>query len=426
MKKDEYKNILEETMEYGFDPDKVFRKRFNFHTLTRYGKRYCGCCGKLLSECKCGIKKHDELNEWYRYKTKAVYPYNSSYHIEIKTVDNNLLVRYFVINVDEEIGKEYKIWCKEVMRFLITEKGKVYFSRLETYTMFSNWDFKYETELVMRNKIQDKYLIPITHNQILKASNRPAWLKYLDIKNLWQVNRETNINLRYGSLSLVEYIKKFIQNPILIETMLKCKRYDLLAFTLAKGYEEEMMMLLRKGMNIPSEWYTYKDYLSGLHTLNKDTKNIKVLVPDDFESANVKIEKACRKIRDKNELLLNIRRYNDKYINRVKKLLGVVFGNDKYIFSILPDIQAFWDEADSMCHCVYRMQYYNKNNSYIFSVRSKEDNKRLETAELKLDNKNNLFVSQCYGYGDKFTNYHNSIVHLLNNNLENIKGVLGI
>ena len=105
---------------------------------------------------------------------------------------------------------------------------------------------------------------------------------------------------------------------------------------------------------------------------------------------------------------------------------GVVFGNDKYTFSILPDIQAFWDEADSMCHCVYRMGYYNKDNSFIFSVRNKEDNKRLETAELKLDNKNNLFVSQCYGYGDKFTNHHNSIVHLLKSNLENIKGVLGL
>ncbi len=422
----EYKDILEKKLEYGLDPDKVYRKRFNFHTLTRYGKKYCGCCGKLLSECNCDIKKRDELKEWYKYKTKAVYPYNSAYHIEIKSVDNNLLVRYFVINVDEKIGKQYKIWCKEVMRFLITEKGKVYFSRIETYSMFSNWDFKYETELVMRNKIPEKYLIPITHNQIQKASDRPAWLKYLDIKNLWKVNEEITTNNHYGSLSLIQYIKTFIQKPVIVETMLKCKRYDLLAFTINKGHEEEMMMLLKKDKKIPSEWWTYRDYLDGLHTLEKDTKNIKVLVPDDFVSANARIEKACKKIRDKNELLLNIRKYNDKYINRVSKLLGVVFGNDKYIFSILPDIQAFWDEADSMCHCVYRMAYYNKDNSFIFSVRNKEDNKRLETAELKLDDKNNLFVSQCYGYGDQFTNHHNSIVHLLNNNLDNIKGALGI
>lgn len=422
--KQEYIEYLTKDFPYNFNADVEYKKRYNFHILTNRKKQYCGCCGKELNECRCDIKKRDLLDKKYKYKTKVIYPYNSCYHITSLVLNNNLLIRYFVINVNEEINKKYVCWCKEVMRLLITPNGKIYQSTLDIKTVYYTWDFKYDTILKVKSKIKDKYIPTLVKNQ-LGCFKKPLWMKYINIKSLYKINEAIRKIRPYNYYNLKDFILEYLKLPTTFETLIKCKRYDLLGYLLEyKDDEKEIMKLLKHNKYIPNnDWRLYHDYINGLKMLNKDTKNIKVLCPADFTAANKSVNKQCNKIKNKIELENNIKLYNTKYINRVNCLLGLVFGNDKIVFSILPDVKAFSDEADSMCHCVYRMNYYRQENSYIFSVREKETNKRLETAELKLTN-NKLEVSQCYGYGDKPTKYHNQIINLLNTNLNDINNII--
>lgn len=421
MKKN-YEKILLADYETNFDYVKWYDKNIPHNILTNRGKEYCGKCGKLLSECKCKGIKREPLREQYQYKTKAVYPYNSACYIQTKVIKDYLVLRYFVVNCDEYIGQEANYWCKEVMRVGIDKKGKIKFARLKVKTIFWNWDFVYDSDMYI-TKFNDKYDVCIKANHI-NSSKKPSWLKYFNFEWLDKVNNTCKAVSDYGDVySVMDFLRFYMSNQKNVETLCKCNRFDLTFFYMRYGHEIEIMKLLKHNKEIPSNNYLlYHDYLVGLEELQRDIRNIKVICPDDFESANKMVNKAHQKIKDAKELISNINLYNDKYVSRIGKLAGVIFGNDKYVFSILPDVKSFKEEADSMCHCVYRMGYYKNKDSYIFSVRNKENNKRLETAELKYDKlKNKLYVNQCYGYGDKFTEYHNQIVALIKKNLDNVR-----
>lgn len=420
--------LLLKEYETKFDYINWYDKNCYHNILSNRGKEYCGKCGKPLSECNCTGIKRKKLNKNYMYKTKAVYPYNSVYYITLNRVEDYLLIRYYVVNCDEHIGQEAQYWWKEVMRVLVDSKGKIKVARLKVKTIYYHWDFDYSSDLsVLKNFNYDKYDLVSNH---IYTISKPKWLKYFKSEWLIKLNKEIHrIRTTRGiisdiySNSILDIVKMYQSKPTLVETLSKCNRYDLLAFY-SKYKHEEVMRLLSNGKTIPTnDLRLYHDYLVGLETLQKDRKNINVLCPSDFESANKKVEKACKKISDEKELLVNINNYNDKYTKRISKLAGVVFGNNDIVFSILPDIKAFKEEADSMCHCVYRMGYYKKETSYIFSVRDKVSNKRLETAELVYD-RGNLRINQCYGYGDKFTNEHTDIINLLNKNLKEIRRYL--
>ena len=373
-------DVILRDYETKFDYINWYDKNCYHNILTARGKKYCGKCGKPLNECNCKGIKREPIQERYKYKTKAIYPYNSVYYITLNKVEDYLLIRYYVVNCDEYIGQEAQYWCKEVMRVLVDSKGKITFARLEVKTIFYNWDFKYYSDLKIVKKFNyDKYDLVSNH---IYTKSKPNWLRYFKSEWLINLNKQIHkirttrgLNSELYSNSILDMIKLYINNPVLVETLSKCKRYDLLAHY-SKFKSEDVVMLLKHNKTIPtSDYRLYNDYLVGLHTLHKDTKNISVLCPTDFEKANQMVERACRKIRDKEELNNNIKNYNDKYVSRISKLAGVVFGNNNIVFSVLPNVKSFKEEADSMCHCVYRMGYYKKATSYIFSVRDKETNK---------------------------------------------------
>lgn len=419
------KKELVKEMPIPFNALKVYEKRFKYHALQFRNKHYCGCCGKELNEteikkmkCECGAKL-EPIPSNKKRKSEMNYSDSSAYYTITSSIKNTLVIRTFVIWLTEtRMEKHSDIACIEVMRLAINEKGERIFARRPTWSCMWNWDWKYNEAFEIKPLV-DRYDFNASY---IGTMRKPKWLKYIDLKDLPKIN---NFKKAYEySVRLGEFVQFYAKRPTYTETLLKLKRYDLLWFASKYGYYEETMRLARKNKEIPTkDLYTYKDYLKGLEELGKDLRNIDVICPKDFVEANKSVEKQCKKLHDMKELSQNVEQYNKDYVARISSLIGMDFGNEKYHITILTSVNDFYEEAKSMCHCVYRMGYYKKAKSYIFSVRNKE-NKRLETAEIVVNDKKKLAIQQCYGYGDKYTEYHTEIINLLNTKLNEIKGAL--
>lgn len=83
---------------------------------------------------------------------------------------------------------------------------------------------------------------------------------------------------------------------------------------------------------------------------------------------------------------------------------------------VLPNVAAFAEEGEKMGHCVYKCKYYEKKDSLIMSARIK--GKRIETVEVDLKK---YRVIQSQGKCDKPSKYHERILNLVENSMNEIE-----
>ena len=81
-----------------------------------------------------------------------------------------------------------------------------------------------------------------------------------------------------------------------------------------------------------------------------------------------------------------------------------------------PFVQEFMEEGDTLKHCLFTNQYYNKKDSLVLSARIKE--KPIETIEVSLTE---MKVVQSRGLNNKASEYNKRIVKLMKKNLKTIK-----
>ena len=111
------------------------------------------------------------------------------------------------------------------------------------------------------------------------------------------------------------------------------------------------------------------------------------------------------------------RKINEAYIKRRKKYFDLDISNSKFDIHILKNVQEFYEEGTEMHHCVFSMGYYKKEKSLIMSCRDKQGN-RVETIEVDL---NTYKIAQCYGKYDQFTEWHDEIIKLVEQNMNKIR-----
>ena len=75
-----------------------------------------------------------------------------------------------------------------------------------------------------------------------------------------------------------------------------------------------------------------------------------------------------------------------------------------------------YQEGNAMHHCVGQCKYYNRPNSLVFSARI--DGERIETVELSLDT---FKVLQSRGVCNQNSPYHDEIIALVQNNVEQVR-----
>jgi hypothetical protein len=100
----------------------------------------------------------------------------------------------------------------------------------------------------------------------------------------------------------------------------------------------------------------------------------------------------------------------------VGKFLGIVVKKGDLTIQPLQDIKAFYDEGQAMHHCVFKNEYYKKNDTLILSAR--KAGARMETIELSTKT---WSILQSRGRFNKNSAYHNKIVDLMNSNIDKFR-----
>lgn len=162
-----------------------------------------------------------------------------------------------------------------------------------------------------------------------------------------------------------------------------------------------------------NEWFDLVDMLSELRL---DYHNPHYVCPADLHEMHQALVRQKKRKEDEIKLRKAMEK-NKEYMARVAKYMDMEIRQGDMSIIVLPTIKAFKDEADHLCHCVWRCEYYNKPDSLILSARD-DSGKRWETLEVSLKR---LDIMQCYGYGDKFTKRHEEILSLMQNNMWQIK-----
>lgn len=213
----------------------------------------------------------------------------------------------------------------------------------------------------------------------------------------------------------------------------------LLPYTaLFNKYWPSVKVALRHGY-MPESLSSYFDLLEALKFLHYDMRNPKFVAPRDFHKMHDTIinkyrkrldymyerreERAAQRRALEHEEYLRVQKENAakcevSYAQRIAKFADLSVSNGTIIITPLMSVQAFIDEGEAMCHCVFSREYYKKANSLILSARNINDGNRVETIEVDLDN---FVVLQSQGKHDLPTPYHDEIINLVRGSMPMIR-----
>ena len=323
------------------------------------------------------------------------------------------------------INQSYQGW--QVLRyFRITRKGKRNIS-YTTWEVMQLWNKQGEKQIVVsRKRTMGWYLDTFVLSSDLEVRKQGGWLDipyaylynkslcgiFADVEpsfsdDLYNVNG-TFINRRkmYSFLSKTDYPETFI------------KAYPcLFADVHAYGYGSDpnfatALKIVNRHHYVVQDGISYMDYLKALIYLGKDIHNPFYVCPANFEEMHDKYidkymdAKAKAEAKRKAETM---KEDAERYFTWRKRFFDMVIGNGQIECKVLRSIADFYKEGEAMHNCVYKMGYYKKPYSLIFSARI--EGKRVETVEFDLnDNK----VIQAYGKCNKFSKHHDEIVKLVN------------
>ena len=116
------------------------------------------------------------------------------------------------------------------------------------------------------------------------------------------------------------------------------------------------------------------------------------------------------------ELMKEIKLQEKAYRKHVAPFAGIVIRQDGIIITPLITVRQVYDEGQIMHHCVYTNEYHKKKDILLLSAR--HDDIPLETVELSL---RSLQILQSRGKFNKPTPWHNTIINIINNNIQQIQ-----
>ena len=249
------------------------------------------------------------------------------------------------------------------------------------------------------NHIKVRSLIPELKRTGFRANGKienglkPFWLVYSLLTN----NRvETLFKLR--------------------QTWLTWKFYWYDTHRLTENLWQSIRVALRHGYHWDSqqEVKDWCDMINDLRYLGLDTRNPHYICPANLAEAHhywivrrklMEFEKG-----EKQQILA----YEPTFKKNRERFFGMLFTDGEINIQIIPTAMGIKEEGVHMCHCVGG--YYNEPDSLILSA--KIDGKRIETIEVNLKS---YELVQSRGVQNKDTEYHDRIVKLVNDNMNEIR-----
>lgn len=397
----------------------LIRKEADFYYSISRNKAYCLECGHKNSIESFGILEDKgfamcpSCNTFLKFKEG--YNKESMYIGKLSIYKGYQILRIFLYTKYFGKGKAKVDYTQEVMQHFISIKGKRYFlakavNGLSYYSdvwiQGSEMTFKKNCghKMACNKSIAPYYLLP--NMRILPILKRNGFAN--------EFNHLHPIDLFQGLLCHSEF-----------EFLWKVGQYDLCYHMIkyystskTKEYWKSIKVCVRNNYLIKdvNMWF---DLLFLLKELNKDILNPYYICPEDVKKAHdhylKKKKEITRKLKIK-KLRDNINEANINYIEKIKPFKDLVISKGNIEITPLLNVEEFLIEGDTLEHCIFENEYYNRKESLMLSA--KIDNIRTETIEIDLTTTK---IKQCGGLQNTSSIYQEDIKTLINKNLKKIK-----
>ncbi len=364
------------------------------------GGEICPCCGKEL---------HLEHSR-EKYNNEAV-----SYMI-VTTYKGFQVLRCFNAERDNTKGKATIYTCDEKFQIWIDEKG---YETILTKKYYRNiagdyWYFNTPFHIGRHNAscsgyygfpdmfdVADYYIYP--RMSVLPIIKRNGWQNHFAL---------------FHGVSVSELMRSLIRNSD-IEMLAKTGQASILTYWIGKGWHNksnrqvdffDSVKICNRNHYIVHDASLWYDMLEALRYLGLDTHNAHYVCPQDLNAAHdLYIRRMQRqKTKDERERFTKDHAQEEKQFLKNKGCyLGICFGNENVVISVLQSADDYFIEGKAMHHCV--ATYFNRAGSLCLSARDKE-NKRLATIEISL---RNYKVLQCRAACNQRPERYDEIVQLV-------------
>ena len=334
-----------------------------------------------------------------------------TYFTKIDTYKGYQLVRIFYISRDLKAGEENHWHISEVIQHWIRGTDGKHQVMTAPYNGFGygftdpSWSFG-PMEI---KHVQDKFRIQ---------------KNYIPGRKTLAIIKRNGYNGNFQTLNPVIFFKAILRMGTKSETLLKMKQYDL--FVESAIYNLESIYIFWKQIKIAvrseyiienaRDWF---DHLRLLREFGKDINSPKYICPRNFKREHQRYIDKQRRIIEKEKiekLKKTIDKENKFYIERINKFLDIDISVRDLTIRVIPDVKDFFREGHKLRHCIYSNEYYKENDSLIFSARIGIE--RVETVQFSLSR---MQVVQSRGRFNQFSEHHQQIIKLVNDNAKLIK-----
>ena len=364
------------------------------HTLA---ESICGC---TCPHCQAELKVIDTRRQ----------SFNQAEYYGIYTVCGGFQVlRYFFLEKHCRVGSPARLSCREVVQHWIAPNGKCEImarSRSMSVLYYDVWNWS--SELEIRQERQAHLVSPVAvypHKRFISEVKRNGFRGHF-----------------YGLLP-----RNFFRNILTdsrMETLLKSGQIGLFRYFSIEWSKDiadfwaSIRICIRNEYAV-SDASLWCDYVSLLRFFGKDLSNAKFVCPTDLKAEHDlwMLKKQTWNERQKREerrkqLLQNEQAYSDLKAN----FIGLEFSEGKLHIRVLKDVNEFYEEGNTLKHCVFTNEYFLKPDTLVFSAQI--DGQRIETVEVSLES---LQVIQSRGLFNQNTEFHDQIVSIVNRNVHLIR-----
>lgn len=356
--------------------------------------------------------------------------------------------------------------CKRKLKMF--RENKVLFDEREYYSILTTIGGFQVVRMILSVKNMKKGEVPTYyHSEVMQhfidekgtvtsmAKNRQAMSQYYDQWCLWSDMTVQDKSFRYRNLfrlnGYVVYPSKKIL-PIIkrngfknsfhniapqelfaqilssttAEALLKTNQIEVLRYYINSNGSEvtkhwNSIKICSKNGYIIKDYSLWKDYIDLLKYFGKDANSPKYVYPIDLKYSHDKLVEKKRKVQLQmkiEEMRKTVKASEKKYQKAKKPFLGIQFSDGEIVVKVLQSVQDFLIEGDTLNHCVFTNEYFNKKESLVLSAFIGDT--KLETIEISLKN---CSIIQSRGQNNKATPYNGRIIDLVTKNLPKIEQI---
>ena len=321
------------------------------------------------------------------------------------------VVRNYELYSYHKAGREPRYFFQEILQNWIREDGKHEMVGRNHTSSFcvDSWNGDMEIRKNYRKyysyNYYKYYVYPFKYHPASQI--KPEYQKY-------------GITKKLQGLTIPEAIKMLPETPK-AETLLKARQFNLLYnWSSLTGsinrYWPSIKICLRNKYQIKDP-KMYFDYLDLLQYFGKDLRNAHYVCPKALKREHDKYVAKKRAILERERLekkrqkSLENEENEEKYKAFIQCFEDLSFGDDDIVIRPLKSVAEFMEEGDTMHHCVFTNDYFNRRNSLILSAKLHDE--RMETIEFDLKK---MKIVQSQGKFNTITDYHDRIIGLVNKN----------